>query len=278
MKRFKRLVVALRPLLPSRRPFSTGSPGTRPPTLEATLEAKEYWRRLYRSGEDVFTLDGTNENLLRHWSSVTSRFPVDYAPSSDALPRVLVPMCGRDISLAWIAQQGYGAVGVDFVDEPLRQLGNEVGGLHPLVDDHDVQGSGGGAGVRMAAYRAARRENLILIHADFMTLQAERDLGGKFEAVWDRAACTTVRAADKDAYVQQLAAMLVPGGVLLLEALTCNLDLHGAVAAGETEALLRRHGFSVSVLSDVDKRGEYSSFSPPGLKYLREIVLAATRA
>jgi hypothetical protein len=130
----------------------------------------------------------------------------------------------------------------------------------------------------MAAYRAARRENLILIHADFMTLQAERDLGGKFEAVWDRAACTTVRAADKDAYVQQLAAMLVPGGVLLLEALTCNLDLHGAVAAGETEALLRRHGFSVSVLSDVDKRGEYSSFSPPGLKYLREIVLAATRA
>jgi len=70
---------------------------------------------------------------------------------------------------------------------------------------------------------------------------------------------------------------LRPGGALLIEVLACNLELDGALAAGEAAALLRGAGYAgVRALADADVRRDYPSFRPPGLEYLREEVLLAT--
>lgn len=239
--------------------------GTTPDTLKAVLQQKAFWRGMYRGGEDVFTLQDVNENLLAHFPTLRRAMPEGGGASA---PRVLVPLCGRDISVAWLARQGVGVVGVDFVDEPIRQLGEEVGGLVPLVDDFP----------RLGAYQAGSRtlKALFLLHGDFFDL-TEGDYGGRFEGVWDRAALTAVAPHLRGAYVLKLYQLLVEGGAVLLEALVSNVPMDGAMGEGQTVEVLREGGFTVTVLQETDVRGAYPSFTPPGLTYLKEQVLLATK-
>jgi thiopurine S-methyltransferase len=188
---------------------------------------------------------------------------------SDSVPRVLVPMCGRDISIAWIARQdNIGAVGIDFVDEPLRRLGNEIGGLVPLIDEPS----------RMSAYQGAleHMKRVILVHGDFFLLE-EADYGGRFEAVWDRAALTAVEPVKREEYVAKLYRLLSEGGVMLVEALTCNVKMAGAMEANEPARILKQGGFSVQMLEDKDVRASYPDFDVPGIVYLREQVILARK-
>lgn len=235
--------------------------------IRALLEKKAYWKDMYREGSDLFTLEDVNANLQRHFHLIKAA--IAKQPQTAHVPRVLVPLCGRDISVAWIARhENMGSVGVDFVDEPLRMLGNEIGGLVPLVDEPG----------RMSAYQGAleRIHRVILVHGDFFALE-EGDYGGRFEAVWDRAALTAVEPERRHDYVDKLYRLLAEQGVILLEALTCNVHMQGAMQAHEPAQLLEQGGFEVKVLQDTDVRSSYPDFDAPGLTYLREQLLFATK-
>jgi hypothetical protein len=181
-----------------------------------------------------------------------------------------VPLCGRDISLTWIASQpGWGAVGVDFADDALRLLGAETGGIVPL--------GSGQEGEAFSAFQSARYPRLLLAHGDFMALQLEH-YGGPFEAAWDRGGLTAMGGAgERAAYAARLASLLAPGGRLLLEMLDTNIAMEGACAAEAARDALGGAGLAVRQLEAHDVRADYPNFNPPGLKYLREVLLFAER-
>ena len=263
--------------------FSSAAVPTTTAAYEASLASKRWWRALYDSNGDAFTLSEVSPTLTRFWPLLSGAVDADGSPTAaadvaantaaaDAAQggrRCLVPLCGRDISTTFIAsQRGWGCVGVDFADSALRKLGAEIGGLVP----QGVQGA------RLGVYRTERYDRLLLVHADFFSLPPE-DFGGGFDAVWDRGGLTSMGApAERAAYAARLAQLMNPGGRLLLEMLCTNIEMGGAVDAGEAVACLRGAGLAVRELAQRDVRGEYPDFSPPGLAYLREVVLLGEKA
>jgi thiopurine S-methyltransferase len=230
-----------------------------------------YWRQLWQNKGDVFTLPEVNENLARFKSELLpppAREAATAAASARPLPpRVLVPLCGRSVDLNYLAEEGCFVVGVEAVGEPLRQWGNEYGGLEPIVAEGDA-----------TAYRSRWYPRLVLMHADFFRLSPDA-LGGPFDAVWDRGGMTSIEEGPRRAaYVAALAGHLRPGGKLLLEFLSCNLAIDGAMTSAEAAvAMLTGAGFvGVRSLARRDVRSAYPGFSPPGLAYLEENVLLAT--
>ena len=236
----------------------------------STLLRRRWWQALFREGKDSFTLPDVNPHLQAHWPLLAALPAGAPLPHADAPPRrCLVPLCGRDISLTWIADQpGWGAVGVDFADDALRLLGAETGGIVPL---------GGQEGEAFSAFQSARYPRLLLAHGDFMALSVEH-YGGPFEAAWDRGGLTTMGAPpERAAYARKLGSLLAPGGRLLLEMLDTNIELEGACAAGEAVEALEAGGLAVRQLAAHNVRESYPDFSPPGLVYLREVLLLAEK-
>ena len=236
------------------------------PARAASAEAAErhaYWNDLYKSGGDVFTLDGVSvaPNLESFWPKLTAGVTVP----SNGVSRCLMPFVGRDISLGWVARQPkWGAVGVDFSDAALRMLGAELGGLVPLT-------SGEGA---WSAYQCGAVPRALLVHGDFLGMDSNA-FGGSFEAAWDRGGITA--AIDRDEYAAALAGALAIKGRALIELLSTNIQAVGACAARDIEVSLSRAGFSVELLLKRDVRADYPAFRPPGLRELDEIVILATK-
>ena len=235
--------------------------------FEASLASKRFWRTLYDDSKDTFTLNDVSPTLSRHWpllSGAAGQPSLHGGGTAPAERRCLVPLCGRDISTTFIASQpGWSCVGVDFADTALRRLGGEIGGLVPQ----------GAQGATLGVYRTENYPRLLLVHGDFFGMAPE-DFGGGFHAVWDRGGLTSVGgAAERAAYAARVAQLMEPGGRLLLELLDTNIEMEGAVDAGEAAACLAGAGLRVRELARRDVRGEYPDFRPPGLAYLREVVL-----
>jgi len=254
-----------------RRLLSTATaPRASTAAFEASLAAKRWWRALYDDGGDTFTLSDVSPTLTRFWPLLSGAEGADGPPAppprapAAAERRVLAPLCGRDISTTFLASRpGWRCVGVDFADSALRKLGAEIGGLVPQ----------GAQGATLGVYRTENYPRLLLVHGDFFGMAPE-DFGGGFHAVWDRGGLTSVGgAAERAAYAARVAQLMEPGGRLLLELLDTNIEMEGAVDAGEAAACLAGAGLRVRELARRDVRGEYPDFRPPGLAYLREVVL-----
>ena len=276
----------------------------------AAVEQRAYWRRLYEAGGDAFSLPEPNANLARFWhelmpppSPLAAQAQAQAEEGAEALPRVLVPLCGRDVSMAWMAEaKGVGVLGVDFVGEPLRALAAELGGgLKPLLElrtapaaeaeaEAEAEAGAGGAepyhhpqhGSPASVYQSNSLPTLILAHGDFLLMRAPRDLGGLFDACWDRAALTAVAPARRTLYLRRVREALRPGGRLLLELLSTDAAVGEGGGALEERAALRLLAAAglarARVLARKDVRADYPQFRPPGgARFLDEVVIVAER-
>lgn len=244
---------------------------------ESARERRAYWRKLYESQQDVFTLEDVNHNLAKNWEHLGLSSSASSMDSS-SLPRVLVPCCGRDLSMPWMVEKyGVAVVGVDFVGEPLRALAHEIGGgLKPIAE---IPSSAPHLSTA-TAYQVNSLPQLILLHGDLLHLQSPNDYGGHFDACWDRAALTAVDPSHRALYVKKLAEALKPKGRLLLEFLSSNVQLEGGgvVSLDKVKELLEMSGFEgIKVLQKKDVRNDFPSFTPNGLKNLDEVVIVTSK-
>ena len=263
----------------------------------AAAERLAYWSALWEAQQDVFTLDDVNENLQaylddmlpgwaehgkRHRAAVLGMHP--FTPVRGGIgsvghgaaagqPTVLVPLCGRSVDLAFLAQEaGCRVFGVDAVPEALsRFAADHTGGAVPIAESP-----------RGVASFRCRHLPTVTLHAGDIFAVGLGDLGldegsAGVDAVWDRAAFTSVPPGDRARYARHLASLMRGGGRVLVELLSCNLPLEGAMAADEAAAHLRAAGLKSRVLKDEDVRHLYPGFAPPGLSELREVVLLAEK-
>jgi len=260
-------------------------------------EQRVYWRKIYENKNDVFTLDDVNPNLEKYWehmnisttgsqtspSSTTSSQTSPSSTASSSLPRILVPCCGKDISMVWMVERyNVAVVGVDFVGEPLRALGQEIGGgLKPLAE---IRTSAPHLPTA-TAYQVNSLPQLILLHGDLLYLQSPNDFGGSsyFDACWDRASLTSITQSSRLHYVKKIGQALRPKGKLLLEFLSSNYisteGNGGVVSLDEVNDLLESSNMfeNVKILSKKDVRHDFPNYKPHGLTYLDEIVLVCSR-
>lgn len=141
-----------------------------------------FWQERWERDQIGFHLDQVNPYLQRHWSAL------ELAEGA----RVLVPLCGKSLDLAWLAAHGHRVLGVELAEKAVQAFFAEHG-LQPDVSRH------GGFQV----YRAGAVE---LWCGDFFALSAE-DVAD-CQALYDRAALIALPQPMRERYVAHLTAIL----------------------------------------------------------------------
>lgn len=120
--------------------------------------------------------------------------------------RVLVPLAGRSLDLAWLEARGHEVVGVEIVEEVVEAYLADRG-LRP-------------APAPLGPFRAHRHGRLTILVGDM--LDATPELVGRFDGVWDRAALVALPPPERPRYAAVLRDLMEPGARMLLQTFACG--------------------------------------------------------
>lgn len=143
-----------------------------------------FWQRRWARNEIGFHLNEVNPYLRRHWPGLR------LAEGT----RVLVPLCGKSLDMAWLAEQGFIVLGVELSERAVEDFFAEQG----LTADVSVQGG-------FTVYRAGALE---IRCGDFFALK-QNDIAD-CQALYDRAALIALPMDMRQRYVEHLTNILAP--------------------------------------------------------------------
>lgn len=153
--------------------------------------------------------------------------PESMRPSAPMGPRVLVPLCGKAVDMAWLARRGIGVLGIEgarqAVDEFAEEhsvMGHSVAITIPGIDAENFRGHAALLGVgEEGGTRGTPPPPVIFVEGDFFKLTPE-DIRALVpcDAAFDRGSLVAVDPALRERYVGILSELIVPGGRVLLVA------------------------------------------------------------
>jgi thiopurine S-methyltransferase len=207
----------------------------------------EFWRARWREGRIGFHLPRVNPRLERH----AARLP---APPS----RILVPLAGKSLDVAWLLARGHEVVAVELVGAAIEAFFGEQG-LEPAVET--VRG-----------HRVHRTGSLSFIEADIFAV-SPADVG-PVDGIWDRAALIALPPGDRGRYLPHLLGLLRPGGRALLVTLEYDQERSEGPPFAVLEDELRglAGGAELALLERVDVLPESARFAAEGHGWLNEAV------
>lgn len=209
----------------------------------------DFWLSRWERNQIGFHQAQVNPYLARYWPGLNVQ------PGA----RVLVPLCGKSLDLAWLAGQGLRVLGVELSQRAVEDFFIE----HRLQPERFTHG----------AFECFRSEGIELWCGDFFALSAA-DLAGCV-GFYDRAALIALPAQMRQRYVGHLSSILPDGcqGVLV----TMDYDqsrLDGppfAVPDDEVRTLFAA-GWRVDEKDERDILGESPKFLQAGVAGLQERV------
>lgn len=214
-----------------------------------------------------------NESLVKHGKSHILPDNDDACPEEGI--RILVPLCGKTVDLAYLAlkESVDVVVGVDGIRRALEELAKE----QPSLEIEAIEAN--------EKYERFQGKSISLLRGDFFDLD-ETTAGGKFDAVWDRASIIAIQPELREQYVETISKVLKPGGMILLSALERRTGSEEGRKAGPpfsvSEAEVRRlyEGQdwvqSVQLLEEIDqferKPADKERFGSSGVTSMYELV------
>jgi thiopurine S-methyltransferase len=207
----------------------------------------EFWQARWARNEIGFHANEVNPYLLCYWPGL-------------ALPdgaRVLVPLCGKSLDMAWLAAQGCRVVGVELAQKAVEDFFS-AHGLQAQIS-------------REGAFKVYRAGSVEIYCGDFFALTA-RQLGD-CQAFYDRAALIALPMEMRARYVAHLCDLLAPG----CQGLLVTLDYPQAEMQGPPFALVEEEvqglfesGWQMTLVEARDVLGENLKFLQRGLTRLDE--------
>ena len=208
-----------------------------------------FWQARWSRSEIGFHLAEVNPYLQRYWP--------DLGMATGA--RVLVPLCGKSLDLAWLAGQGFRVTGVELAQRAVEDFFTEHG-LEPVVSEE-------------GPFRLYRAGSVEIYCGDFFAL-TEQQLSD-CTALYDRAALIALPPPMRERYVAHLTQVLPAGCQGLLVTLDYDqAQMDGppfAVTDDEVQRLFAQR-WQVSNLVCADVLGENWKFLQRGLERLDERV------
>ncbi|MBO9551936.1 thiopurine S-methyltransferase [Pseudomonas sp.] len=204
-----------------------------------------FWQQRWADNQIGFHQAQVNPYLQQYWPQL------QLAPGS----RVLVPLCGKSLDLAWLAGQGYRVLGVELSRRAVEAFFREHG-LEPQV-------------TQQGAFEVWRNGDVELWCGDFFALRAE-DVADCV-ALYDRAALIALPPEMRGQYMGLLSQVL-PAGAGLLVTLDYQQELLAGPPFSVADDEVRRGfaGWQVETLEEQDVIGESPKFLQAGVKSLIE--------
>jgi thiopurine S-methyltransferase len=210
-----------------------------------------YWQERWHSGAIGFH-EGTPNALL-----------VEFARFFAHRQRVLVPLCGKSVDLAWLAQRGLLVTGVEVVRAAIDAFFVE----QRLPPHKEKRGP----------FTAHVSRGVEIVEGDMFAMKPE--LIGTFDCAYDRAALIALAPMTRVKYVDTLRALLRPGARMLLETISYDQRLTPGPPWSIDHALVRslfRRGFVVEPLAERPAEIR-SKLKEAGVKVAQDGVYLLTR-
>ncbi|AFO46361.1 MULTISPECIES: thiopurine S-methyltransferase [Pseudomonas] len=212
-----------------------------------------FWQQRWADNQIGFHQAQVNPYLQTYWPQL------QLAPGS----RVLVPLCGKSLDLAWLAGQGHRVLGVELSRRAVEDFFRE----HGLEAEVRQQG----------AFEVWRSGDVQLWCGDFFALRAE-DVAGCV-GLYDRAAVIALPVQMRARYMQLLSGLLPTS----CRGLVVTLDYDQSLLAGPPFSVrdeeLRQGfaGWQVEQLEAVEVIEESPKFVQAGASSLLERVYQVSR-
>lgn len=153
-----------------------------------------FWRERWATGQIGWHREQVNASLRAHLGRLTHERPA----------QVLVPLCGKSRDLLYLLEQGHAVVGVEMVEQAVRELFAE--------QDVEPQTAAASWGTR---YEVG---GLTMLQADFFDVS--RDDVGPVDCAYDRAALIAMPPESRGRYVAHLLDILPADARILLVTLS----------------------------------------------------------
>ena len=172
---------------------------------------EKYWTDSWKEGNTGWHREEVNEYLIKY---------VDELTGGRSNIRVFLPLCGKSVDMLWLADQGHTVVGVELAKQGIESFFTE-NNLNFTVES--VKMAAGGEPVEV--YKCKEKQ-ITIFCCDLFTLK-EEDVGGKFDAIWDRGSLVAIvpSAGDRGKrYTKKMHSLLANDGNYMLESLYYEVD------------------------------------------------------
>jgi thiopurine S-methyltransferase len=193
-----------------------------------------FWQARWAEGRIGFHEGKPNRYLERHAARIASA------------RRVLVPLCGKAVDLAYLAGRGHEVVGVELVEDAVRQFFAEQG-VTPTVE-------------RRGAFVVYSAGTITVFAGDMFATDAA--LVGRIDAVYDRAALIALPPEMRPRYVTHVRGLAAGAPILLV-----TLEYPQEVMEGPPFAVLEdevRRLYAGARIELVDEAPAQTARLPPG--------------
>ena len=151
----------------------------------------DFWHQRWASNQIGFHEPAANPLLIEHFAALA------LAKGS----RVLLPLCGKTLDIAWLLNAGYQVAGVELSEVAVQQLFAELGSVPRVA-------------TISAALKRYDTDGLVVFVGDIFALDAAAL--GKVDAVYDRAALVALPAAMRQRYARHLGTLGADAPQLLI--------------------------------------------------------------
>jgi thiopurine S-methyltransferase len=213
-----------------------------------------FWQERWARSQIGFHQEKVNGYLRRHWSAL--------GVMNDAT--VLVPLCGKSLDLAWLAQQGHRVIGVELAERAVQDFFTERD-VQPQIS-------------QQGAFKVYEADRLRILCGDFFALS--RDDVADCQAFYDRAALIALPPEMRERYVAHMQAVLPAASQGLLVTLVYDQQRMDGPPFSVEDAEVERHfasGWTLRMVEEKDVLTGNPRFSDSGLAKVEEHVFHLTR-
>ncbi len=213
-----------------------------------------FWQDRWARSQIGFHQEKVNGYLRRHWSTL--------GLASDAA--VLVPLCGKSLDLAWLAEQGHRVIGVELAERAVEDFFAERE-VQPQVSQR-------------GAFKVYQAGKLEVLCGDFFALST--DDVADCQAFYDRAALIALPPQMRERYVAHLQAILPARCQGLLVTLVYDQQRMDGPPFSVEDAEVTQHfaaGWALSMVEEKDVLAGNPRFTDSGLAAVDERVFHLAR-
>ncbi|MEM7153677.1 MAG: thiopurine S-methyltransferase [Myxococcota bacterium] len=180
-------------------------------TDSETNDAPTDWLAFWEAGDTGWHEDQVHPAIVEH---------------AKGWKRVLVPLCGATVDMAWMAERDHEVVGIELSELACRRVFDDWGKT-PAIDTHTADGT---------SYERYHASGLTLLRGDMLALAPSH--AGTFDAVWDRGSLVALSPEQRRPYLDALS-RVAAGAQLLLVTFEYQLDAMKGPPFSISPALVR---------------------------------------